>query len=247
MAANSTASTSPVGAERPVALSGRIPPWAQILAIIAIWPVVKAIPGIPFSGQFYMFIALIMATWFVYSDGQAWRDLGMRWASRWQDYAKGAAMVVATFIAAVAVNGAIQYAILAATGAPAERTFYDVSTLPLYLIMMALIWTTNAFGEEMVFRGLIMSRFATMFGGTRFAWILAAFAQAVVFGIGHAAQGLHGVIITGFVGLVFGLAYLVARRNLWPLIIAHGIINTIGMTVVHLQSTGVIAAGNPIG
>ncbi|MEO0882394.1 MAG: type II CAAX endopeptidase family protein [Pseudomonadota bacterium] len=247
MITNTTAPAHPAVAQPHTSLSGRIPPWAQILVILALWPIVKSIPGVPFSGQLYMFVALITATWFVRKDGQTWHDLGLRWASNWQDFAKGAAMVVATFVASVAVNGAVQYAILTVTGAPAERTFYDVSTLPLYLTMMALIWTTNAFGEEMVFRGLIMSRFATMFGGTRFAWILAAFAQAAVFGAGHAAQGIHGVIITGFVGLAFGLLYLVARRNLWPMIIAHGIINTIGMTVLHLQSTGVIAAGNPIG
>ncbi|MEO0818261.1 MAG: type II CAAX endopeptidase family protein [Pseudomonadota bacterium] len=247
MAANPTTSAHPAVAQSQSSLSGRIPPWGQILVILAPWPIIKSIPGVPFSGQLYIFVALITATWFVRQDGQTWRDLGLRWASSWQDYAKGAAMVVVTIVAAVVASAAVQYAILAVTGAPAERTFYDVSTLPLYLTMMALIWTTNAFGEEMVFRGLIMSRFATMFGGTRIGWILAAFAQAAVFGAGHAGQGIHGVIITGFVGLAFGLLYLIARRNLWPMIIAHGIINTIGMTVLHLQSTGVIAAGNPIG
>jgi len=247
MAANPTAAAHPAEARPTNILSGRFPPWAQILVILALWPIVKSIPGVPFSGQLYMFVALLTATWFVRTDGQTWRDLGLRWASGWKDYAKGAAMVVATIVAAVAINGAVQYAILAVTGAPVERTFYDVSTLPLYLTMMALIWTTNAFGEEMVFRGFLMSRFATMFGGTRFAWILAAFAQAAVFGTGHAAQGIHGVIITSFVGLAFGLLYLVARRNLWPMIIAHGLINTIGMTILHLHSTGVIDAGSPIG
>ncbi len=34
---------------------------------------------------------------------------------------------------------------------------------------------------------------------------------------------------TGAIGLVFGIAYLAVQRSLWPLILAHGLIDTIDM------------------
>jgi len=189
-----------------------------------------------------MGLSIILTSVFLRQSGETWRDLGLRWATDWKGLAKGAGMVALTFALCVAASGLVQWAYTAITGMPVERTLPDVSTLTLYLIMIALVWTTNAFGEEMVFRGFLMSRFSALLGGTRFAWILAAFAQAVIFGLGHAYQGFVGVLITGCVGLVFGLAYLMARRNLWPMILAHGLINTVGMTVLHLQATGAFPA-----
>ena len=56
----------------------------------------------------------------------------------------------------------------------------------------------------------------------------------------HAYQGIGGILTTGLIGLTFGLLYLVARRNLWPTIIGHGLVNTFGITVLHLQATGAI-------
>ena len=80
-----------------------------------------------------------------------------------------------------------------------------------------------------------MSRLVDLQGRqTILAWILAAILQAVIFGLAHAYQGPVGVIKTGAIGLVFGLAYLAVGRNLWPLIIAHGLIDSIDMVTHYL-------------
>lgn len=219
-------------------------PWpelAQILLVLALLFAPKLIPDLPYSGPIGLVIAGIGATWLLRRNGQTWGDLGLRWAANKKDLAKGAGMVVLVVVGAVAVNAAVQPLLNILLGSAAEREFPDVSTVQLYLTMMVIVWTTASFGEEMVFRAFLMSRLSAMFGGTRLAWVLAAFVQAAIFGLGHAYQGIGGIIVTGVVGLVFGLLYLVARRNLWPMIIGHGIINTIGMTVLHLQATGAIA------
>ena len=219
-----------------------LPAWAQILVIIALFVLVKTTPNFPYGGQFGMFLGVIAATLMMRQSGETWRDLGLRSASSWGGLFKGAGMVVLVFVLSAVMSALVQFVLLPALGLPVQRTLPDVSTLTLYLIMMALVWTTNSFGEEMVFRGFLMSRFAQIFGGSRGAWILAAFAQALIFGLGHAYQGIAGIIITGVVGLVFGLSYLLARRNLWPLIIAHALINTWGLTALHLQATGALPA-----
>ena len=222
--------------------AGRWPLLLQIALIMVLLFAPKLIPDLPYSGQFAMLLSLIGATWLLRRDGQRWRDLGLRWATSKKDLAKGAGMVVLVFVCAVAANAVVQPILTALLGSAAERDLPDVSTIQLYLIFMVMIWTTASFGEEMVFRGFLMDRLSKIFGGTRYAWVLAAFIQAAIFGVGHAYQGIGGILVTGVVGLVFGLLYLVARRNLWPVIIGHALINTVGFTVLHLQATGAFPA-----
>jgi hypothetical protein len=53
--------------------------------------------------------------------------------------------------------------------------------------------------------------------------------QAVIFGLVHAYQSPAGMFKVGVIGLVFGLSYLGVGRNLWPLILAHGFIDSMDM------------------
>ena len=156
------------------------------------------------------------------------------------DVLKGAGMVALVFIGAAVTNAIAMTVLPPLLGSAAEREFMDVSTFPKYLVMMAIVWTTASFCEEMVFRGFLMSRTVEMLGARRFAWLFAALFQAVLFGLVHAYQGIGGIVTTGMVGLTFGLMYLIAKRNLWPTIIGHGLVNSFGITVLHLQATGAI-------
>ncbi len=76
----------------------------------------------------------------------------------------------------------------------------------------------------------IMNRLIDLQGKeTKIAWAIAIIGQAVIFGLIHSQQGPGGMFEVGVIGLVFGLSYLVVGRNLWPLIIAHGLINSLDM------------------
>jgi membrane protease YdiL (CAAX protease family) len=58
---------------------------------------------------------------------------------------------------------------------------------------------------------------------------MAVLLQAVLFGAVHAYnRGLFGFLVLGAVGAVLGTFYLVFQRNLWPVILAHGLGNTLG-------------------
>lgn len=54
------------------------------------------------------------------------------------------------------------------------------------------------------------------------------------------SQGLQDLCREGAERGAADHPYLVARRNLWPTIIGHGLVNTFGITVLHLQATGAI-------
>jgi membrane protease YdiL (CAAX protease family) len=53
-----------------------------------------------------------------------------------------------------------------------------------------------------------------------------------VFGLAHAYQGATGILVTGVLGLVFGLLYL-RSKSLWPLVIAHGLIDTLSLVALY--------------
>ncbi len=231
---------SPARGQPDPMISKALPFWIEILLVVGVFILIKLIPGLPYSGPIGIAAATGMATVLIRRRGQSWADLGMRWAKTPGDYLKGAAAVVVMFVAAAAVNGVLLLSLPYFLGEAAERAFPDLSTLASYLVMMVIVWTTAAFCEEMVCRGFLMSRMAGLLGEGRAAWIVAAFGQAVLFGFAHAYQGIGGIITTAAIGLLFGLLYLAYNRNLWPLIIGHGLINSFGITVLHLQATGAI-------
>ncbi len=94
------------------------------------------------------------------------------------------------------------------------------------------VWVGAAIGEELFFRGMLLSKFTTLFGGGRSALVLAVLAQAIWFGAGHASQGVSGMIMTGVIGAVVGTYFVTrGRRALIPLMIGHGFIDTVSQTI----------------
>ncbi|MCZ6760070.1 MAG: CPBP family intramembrane metalloprotease, partial [Gemmatimonadetes bacterium] len=65
------------------------------------------------------------------------------------------------------------------------------------------------------------------------AWMTAVVSQAIAFGLIHAYQGSTQAISIGIGGAVYGAAFLLARRNLWPLVVAHGLNDTIGFIFLY--------------
>jgi len=115
---------------------------------------------------------------------------------------------------------------------PQDRSRFDVLTgnLPNLIIQLVNIWITAAFLEEFMFRGYLMKRIIDLQGKeTKIAWLIALVGSAVIFGLVHSQQGPGGMFKVGAIGLVFGLSYLAVGRNLWPLILAHGLLDSIDM------------------
>ena len=107
--------------------------------------------------------------------------------------------------------------------------------LALYLaLLVPITWGTAAFGEELIFRGFLVRRLADALGGTARAELAAVVGQATLFAFGHAYLGPRGMLNAGALGLLAGLCYRWNGRNLWPLFIAHGLVDSIGLTVLFL-------------
>ncbi|MGE5207838.1 MAG: CPBP family intramembrane glutamic endopeptidase [Alphaproteobacteria bacterium] len=101
--------------------------------------------------------------------------------------------------------------------------------LKVALLALLLVWTFAAFGEEIVYRGYLLKRAADIGGRSVTAYWIGIVLVSVLFGYGHYYKGPSGVIDSGFAGLVLGAAFMLANRNLWACILAHGFIDTFGI------------------
>lgn len=89
--------------------------------------------------------------------------------------------------------------------------------LPLMLLLLLLV----GFYEEVVARGLLLTRARELVGGY---WAPVSI-SAVLFALGHFYQGPYGVVQTALFGFVLA-AFTLKWRSLWPAIFAHSAINT---------------------
>ena len=91
------------------------------------------------------------------------------------------------------------------------------------------------FYEEFMFRGFLMQGLAMLFGASRGAWIVACVVQGALFGAAHAYQNPLGIAITGTLGVLMGLLVLASGRNLWPVIIGHGLFDASRFVLFYFQ------------
>ena len=73
------------------------------------------------------------------------------------------------------------------------------------------------------------------------AWGTALVISAIVFGFAHFDWGVVGIVQTTFMGLALAASYLLVKRNLWVLILAHAYIDTLLLVQLYL---GPSAAGS---
>jgi membrane protease YdiL (CAAX protease family) len=174
---------------------------------------------------------MVVATILLLARKSGWGELGFRWPQSWLRTAGLTVLTMAFFILCTQAMALV-----------ADRYFVDPEygtrfdhiegNLPAYLTIMLLVWTHGSFFEELLFRAFIITKTSQFLGGRWSGDLVALVVSSVFFGYRHAYyQGIHGALITGAGGFAFGLFYLwFGRRNIWPLILAHGIFNTLGQT-----------------
>ena len=100
------------------------------------------------------------------------------------------------------------------------------------LIALGIVWTFAAFGEEIGYRGYLMTRFGEMAGGGRTGKIISLVLTSLLFGLGHFYKGPAGVVESTASGLLLGTVYLITG-NLWAPILAHGLTDTFAVVAVY--------------
>ncbi len=161
-----------------------------------------------------------------------WRDFGLRTGGD----ARFVLSRAAEFSILALVTGFAVIGLATAFGYPPSQSAVltqQPETLSGFLLDIVFgVWIGAAIGEELFFRGLLLTKFTTLFGGGRSALVLAVLAQAIWFGAGHVSQGVSGMIMAGAIGAVVGTYFITrGRRALIPLMIGHGFIDTVSQTI----------------
>jgi membrane protease YdiL (CAAX protease family) len=89
-------------------------------------------------------------------------------------------------------------------------------------------WTLAAVGEELAYRGYLLTRVTEVVGTTRVGVILAVGISSLLFGLAHTEQGIVGVALTTIDAILFSVLRY-RYHTLWAPVLAHGFKNTIGV------------------
>ncbi|WP_370189197.1 lysostaphin resistance A-like protein [Qipengyuania sp.] len=197
-----------------------------------------------FSGPMSLLLTLAVLTLTMRARGVTWRDMGLIRLPGWKAKAlvlPKALVPFALFAGAVALVLFVgEHTGLTRTDtAGVEARWGSVEgDLAMLVLWLSIVWTSAAFGEEMFFRGYMVTRLADGLAGVPGRLAIAVLLPALIFGYGHYYyQGLFGLVMTGLIGLAFGISFLLLKRNLWPLVLVHGAIDTINFVALYLGET----------
>jgi hypothetical protein len=170
--------------------------------------------------------------------GQSWADLGLslRGGGLWavgRTIAQAALVLILAMTAFVA--GGMLMQSFAPAGAVADTSGYDYlrGNLPGLLMALAAVYVVSSFGEEVLYRGFLITRVEGLLGRSSAASGAAIIVSAVIFGLAHFDWGVVGIVQTFFMGLVLALAYVITKRNLWALVLAHALMDTLLLVQVY--------------
>lgn len=184
-----------------------------------------------FAGPASTFSAMIVATYILHRRNYSWGDLGLRWPESWPKTIGLTVLVFVLFLASAGGFSALADLFFEDVGASGRFDFVK-GNLTGYLLTMALVWTHGSFFEELLFRAFVITKLDQAMGSTKTASLIAVVIAAVFFGYRHYYyQGMHGALVTGGIGLAFGLVYVaIGRKNILPLVLTHGVANSISQT-----------------
>ena len=195
----------------------------------AIWAVSKfisasipaAVHGSPEQRFFFWFSAgvvvewlFVIGLWFVLRRrGLSFTDLGVWRVGTWP------AWVVALLLAALSIGSNLR--LLPRMHVPISSAFLPHG---FHLFAALTLGITAGFCEEVLFRAYLMTQFAKVGYGKAMQTLI----PGLAFGLAHAGYLNQGFLVwlgivvpTAFLGMMWGLAYLLGRRSLIPVIVAH--------------------------
>lgn len=195
-----------------------------------------------FAGPITLVGTLVLLTVYMRARGESWRTTGL---PRLEGSREKLMVVPKALLTLVAFAASVGLALLSckllgigleeeAPQGVKDRFGAIYGNMSELLLWVGLSWTTAAFGEEMFFRGFIITKLQAVFKDARFANFFAVLLSAIFFGYVHYYyQGMRGFVVTGAIGFALGSMFLFYKRSLWPLILLHGAIDTLGFVATY--------------
>lgn len=213
-------------------------PWLDIAAVAVVYAILSMLEsglGMPleFSGVLPL-TGTAGAVWFLLVRRQTgWGQLGLAAPDSVASLAVSFIALAVVLLLFMRFGLPVIYSALG--GIPdAERYSTLQGNMPLFIGGLLAIWVAAAFAEELLFRGFVQNRLEDLLGG-RGGWILAALLQGGLFGLLHFHEQASGMVIYGSIGAIFGAFYYFGGRNLWHLILFHGLRDSMALTQIFLN------------
>ena len=222
---------------------------AEIALVFAVMLSVKEIAdnmAITGAGSIAMWCGIIVATVLLKRRNKSWRGLGLVLPTGIREWAITvglallAVVLVIVFMAFILAPISDYFGWVTSADAPDRFVFLLGKPYLFFAYLVGVVWLGAALGEELLMRGFVLNRLADFFGQSRIGWSLAILIHAIFFGLLHIYQGVPGMVGTGVVAVIFAVIYLLGKRRLMPVIIGHGIINTISLTAYYLSDGKIV-------
>ena len=226
--------TQALGASASTPPAGRLRCWVESLILglgipAIIWFFSKIITScIPaaLSGSreqrfFFWFIAGVIAEWLfvvgvwflLKNHGTSFRDLGVWRVGTWSAWAVALPLAVLSILSNLRLFPRMQIPIS-----------YAFMPHGFHLFAALILGVTAGFCEEVLFRGFLMTQFAKAGYGKTIQVLI----PGLAFGLAHAGYLNQGFLVwlgivlpTAFLGMMWGVAYLLGRHSLLPTMVAH--------------------------
>jgi membrane protease YdiL (CAAX protease family) len=209
-----------------------------LAAITAAWAssrwVIYPALGIPDYAPYILrpITGFLVAWWVLHWRGASWASLGLRKPSPlWL----AAAITVVAYLVELALWQWV-VPVLAEWFQPTRRPSFlghlrgNTAALAFWI---AIAWFVGGVCEECLFRGFLLTRVETLCGGGRIALAAGVLAQAALFGTLHLYGGTFAFMYAALFGVVYAMFYLLAGRNLWPVLIVHAVVDSVAFWDVY--------------
>jgi membrane protease YdiL (CAAX protease family) len=224
--------------------------WLQVILILVVWqPVVDPFsflvswadspelanyfPAQWFAETLYECAFIGMALVMMRFSGEPWSVFGIKkpiWSIDitlacviyWIDWAAVAVGIDVADGVLVEMLGPDYHRSLLETNDWLSQTHGLAGAFGLLLFCIAI-----GFAEELMMRGLLLTRFEQLFHSKALSVLL----SAAIFGLGHWSAGVISVVGAILTGIIFGIAFVWTRR-LWPVAISHAIVDFISFLYI---------------
>jgi membrane protease YdiL (CAAX protease family) len=186
-------------------------------------------------GLFSAVVGWLLSSFFLKKQGESWREFGFKRPRSWPQTVM--ISLAGGVLLHLLISQVLKPMITQWTLQPLDISSFEVlrGNVSALLGGLVVVWTVAAFGEELIFRGYFLNRFAEIVPNHRMGWVIAALLSSLLFGLGHIYQGLSGMILSAIVGLLYIGAYFITGRNLWAPILIHGIYDTTAFFAIFLS------------
>jgi len=207
-------------------LNSKTVEWAVILAFIGltIW-----------KDNIAYFLGIVFVLLLLWSKKWDWNNIGLIKPSSWKKVWLQAIYLSVTLLVVIDIIFTPFLELLFEEQVDVSALDGLRGNLISYIIFIVFMWVFAAFGEEFVYRGLLVKRLGLLLGGNRYAIWIAVIISSILFGMAHKYQGIMGMINTGTVGLIFGIIFIKSKNKLWLTILTHGVYDVIGITLIYLD------------